>query len=198
MNPMTVRHDTNAHPICSPRRREHSTSRAGVCDSASSKRHLHAQKHGKRRAHHVLDATVELAAGISGSHGVDSTHVAELRSEVVRLHTPIATHCRTSRLANRQPMGRLAPTGRPAHSQLLLSTCLNFSVDPLDLIDVTHVSSDVKSNPRRAPALSMLCMIAAFTSDAGDMGRVWCVAPSIMNGWRRRLADAIVDASRAL
>jgi len=56
------------------------------------KRYLHAHKHGKRRAHHVLDATAELAAGIADSHGVDSTHVDELRSEVVRLRTPIATH----------------------------------------------------------------------------------------------------------
>ncbi|CRK50918.1 conserved membrane hypothetical protein [Rhodococcus sp. RD6.2] len=49
------------------------------------RQYLRQQKNGKRRAHHVLDATADLAAGIAGSHGPDSPEVAELRSEVVRL-----------------------------------------------------------------------------------------------------------------
>lgn len=50
-------------------------------------RYLHQRKHGKRRAHHVLDAVADLAAGIAQDHDAETAEVAHLRSEVLRVRT---------------------------------------------------------------------------------------------------------------
>ncbi|MFC9788466.1 PrsW family intramembrane metalloprotease [Rhodococcus sp. NPDC127528] len=52
-------------------------------------RHRYARSapHGRRRAHHVLEAVAELAAAIAHGHGAQTAEVAQIRDEVTELRT---------------------------------------------------------------------------------------------------------------